>query len=123
MYELIDAINRENDEDIIEELGDVLLQVMLHSQIGEDNGYFTVDDVIKRLSEKMIHRHPHVFHPDEESKSWEELKQEEKKSTVEESSWTLLLLMRLHSKLLISFRKKQQKLALIGPPLNMFGTN
>ncbi len=60
-YELIDAINEADDEGIIEELGDVLLQVLLHSQIGEDSGYFSVDDVIRTLSEKMIRRHPHVF--------------------------------------------------------------
>src|SRR5699024_3416424 len=46
VYELIDAIDREDDEAIIEELGDVLLQVILHSQIGEDSGYFSIDDVI-----------------------------------------------------------------------------
>ncbi|CQR47474.1 Nucleoside triphosphate pyrophosphohydrolase/pyrophosphatase MazG [Paraliobacillus sp. PM-2] len=60
-YELIDAINEENDDAIIEELGDVLLQVMLHSQIGEDMGYFTIDDVIESITHKMIRRHPHVF--------------------------------------------------------------
>jgi tetrapyrrole methylase family protein/MazG family protein len=60
-YELIDAINATDDDGIIEELGDVLLQVLLHSQIGEDSGYFSVDDVIRTLSEKMIRRHPHVF--------------------------------------------------------------
>jgi tetrapyrrole methylase family protein/MazG family protein len=60
-YELIDAINAADDDGIIEELGDVLLQVLLHSQIGEDSGYFSVDDVIRTLSEKMIRRHPHVF--------------------------------------------------------------
>ena len=77
-YELIDAIQREDDEGIIEELGDVLLQVMLHSQIGEDDGYFTVDDVIRSITEKMIHRHPHVFGDGENNKTWDELKREEK---------------------------------------------
>lgn len=60
-YELIDAIDEEDDSQIIEELGDVFLQVMLHSQIGEDHGYFTIDDVIRSITEKMIRRHPHVF--------------------------------------------------------------
>ncbi|GAA4076243.1 nucleoside triphosphate pyrophosphohydrolase [Amphibacillus indicireducens] len=60
-YELIDAIDQEDDNQIIEELGDVFLQVMLHSQIGEDQGYFTIDDVIRSITEKMIRRHPHVF--------------------------------------------------------------
>src|SRR5699024_1933785 len=68
---------REDDEAIISELGDVLLQVMLHSQIGEDNGYFTVDDVIASIVRKMIHRHPHVFDKEGPQKSWDELKREE----------------------------------------------
>jgi len=84
VYELIEAIDEEDDEGIIEELGDVLLQVMLHSQIGEDNGYFTIDDVIRSITTKMIHRHPHVFTDtqaesiEEINKNWEQLKQEEK---------------------------------------------
>lgn len=84
VYELIDAIDQKDDEAIIEELGDVLLQVMLHSQIGEDDGYFTVDDVIKTVTEKMIHRHPHVFGDtqvqsvEDVHKNWEQLKREEK---------------------------------------------
>src|SRR5690625_841383 len=84
VYELIDAIDQEDDENIIEELGDVLLQVMLHSQIGEDQGYFQVDDVIRSLTDKMIHRHPHVFGTTEAEtveevyKNWDELKKEEK---------------------------------------------
>ncbi|WP_163972095.1 bifunctional methyltransferase/pyrophosphohydrolase YabN [Oceanobacillus halotolerans] len=84
VYELIEAINNEDDENLIEELGDVLLQVMLHSQIGEDDGYFTIDDVIHSITTKMIHRHPHVFQDvevnsvDDVYKNWEELKKEEK---------------------------------------------
>ena len=84
VYELIEAIDREDDDGIVEELGDVLLQVMLHSQIGEDNGYFTIDDVIAAITKKMIHRHPHVFgqtsvHTVEDvHQNWEALKQMEK---------------------------------------------
>lgn len=84
VYELIEAIDNEDDDGIIEELGDVLLQVMLHSQIGEDDGFFTVEDVIKTITEKMIHRHPHVFGETKAdtveavNKNWEELKKEEK---------------------------------------------
>src|SRR5699024_8502845 len=84
VYELIDAIDEQDDEGIVEELGDVLLQVMLHSQIGEDDGYFTIYDVIKAISDKMIHRHPHVFADttadtvDQVYKKWDLIKQEEK---------------------------------------------
>src|SRR5690625_1053484 len=82
VYELIDAINKEDDDLIVEELGDLLLQIMLHSQIGEDSGYFTINDVIKSISEKMIHRHPHVFSNDrkKQNKTWDELKAEETKT-------------------------------------------
>lgn len=59
--ELLEALDEEDDEHIVEELGDVLLQVMLHAQIGEDEGWFSIDDVIRRLNEKLIRRHPHVF--------------------------------------------------------------
>lgn len=86
-YELIDAIDAEDDEAMIEELGDVLLQVMLHSQIGEDIGYFTINDVIEGITNKMIYRHPHVFEHStgDPSKSWEELKyavNQEQSSTI-----------------------------------------
>ncbi|MDF2037311.1 nucleoside triphosphate pyrophosphohydrolase [Cytobacillus oceanisediminis] len=83
-YELIEAIDNEDSEHMTEELGDVLLQVMLHAQIGEDEGYFSIDDVIEGLSEKMVRRHPHVFGnvqaEDEEDvlKNWQSIKQEEK---------------------------------------------
>jgi tetrapyrrole methylase family protein / MazG family protein len=84
VYELIDAINTQDDDGIVEELGDVLLQVMLHSQIGEDNGYFNIDDVIRGITDKMIHRHPHVFKDTavnsiaEVKSNWDQLKQAEK---------------------------------------------
>lgn len=76
VYEVIDAIDAADDEAIIEELGDVLLQVMLHSQIGEDDGYFTINDVIQGITNKMIYRHPHVFKHSsgDPSKTWDELK-------------------------------------------------
>ncbi|MFD1068161.1 bifunctional methyltransferase/pyrophosphohydrolase YabN [Oceanobacillus locisalsi] len=84
VYELIEAIDEEDDDHIIEELGDLLMHVLLHSQIGEDNGYFTIDDVIQTISDKMIYRHPHVFQTTaadtEEAvlENWEELKKQEK---------------------------------------------
>src|SRR5699024_12388631 len=66
-YELLEAIEVEDDEAMIEELGDVLLQVMLHSQIGEDDGYFAVDDLIQRITRKMIHRQPQMYCNNEKS--------------------------------------------------------
>ena len=60
-HELLEAIDNEDDEGVIEELGDVLLQVFLHAQIGEDDGYFAMEDVLQAVGSKMIRRHPHVF--------------------------------------------------------------
>ncbi|TMN22333.1 bifunctional methyltransferase/pyrophosphohydrolase YabN [Lentibacillus cibarius] len=84
VYELVEAIDEQDDDGIVEELGDLLLQVMLHSQIGADDGYFTIDDVIHSITRKMIHRHPHIFADqsaetvDDVYRTWDALKQEEK---------------------------------------------
>ncbi|WP_342536648.1 nucleoside triphosphate pyrophosphohydrolase [Sporosarcina sp. FSL K6-3508] len=83
-YELIQAIDDEDDEAIIEELGDVLLQVFLHAQIGEDNGYFSIEDVLESIGAKMIRRHPHVFGQAEADTTaevltnWQAIKEQEK---------------------------------------------
>src|SRR5699024_6278828 len=77
-YELLEAIEIEDDEAIIEELGDVLLQVMLHRQIGEDDGYFSVDDVRERITRKTSQPYPHVFVNNEKENTWDGLKAEEK---------------------------------------------
>lgn len=83
-YELLDAIDRDNIDDMIEELGDVLLQVMLHAQIGEDDGMFAIEDVIESISKKMIRRHPHVFGnvgaetAEDVVANWDEMKATEK---------------------------------------------
>lgn len=83
-YELIEAIDEDDIDHMIEELGDVLLQVMLHAQIGEDEGYFSIDEVIEGISAKMVRRHPHVFGDvtadtaEDVLKNWQEIKVEEK---------------------------------------------
>lgn len=63
-YELIDAINNDDKENMCEELGDVLLQIMLHSQIEENADRFCIEDVIDSISRKMINRHTHIFSDD-----------------------------------------------------------
>ena len=83
-YEAVDAINSNDMKHLKEELGDVLLQVVLHSQIADDNGAFTFEDVAKGINEKLIHRHPHVFSnvkvkdTNEILANWDKLKKEEK---------------------------------------------
>ena len=84
-YEAAEAIDEGNIEHLKEELGDVLLQVVLQSQIAKDNNEFDIQDVAKMLNDKLIHRHPHVFGElktnDTEIilQNWEKLKLEEKK--------------------------------------------
>lgn len=74
-----------NPDNLCEELGDVLLQVMMHGQIAEEEGIFTLDDIIDGVSRKMIRRHPHVFGDvqvdgsDEVLKNWDDIKRMEKK--------------------------------------------
>ncbi len=60
-YETVDAINQDSPRQISEELGDVLLQVVLHSQIGDESGTFSITDAIDSIDAKMRRRHPHVF--------------------------------------------------------------
>ena len=84
--EVIAAIDNQDTENLCEELGDILLQVMLHSRIAEENGEFTVEDVIGVLCRKMIRRHPHVFGdeagqtPEESLELWNEIKRQEKEA-------------------------------------------
>ena len=81
-YELLDAIDREDDEEMKEELGDVLLQVVFHAQIASERGAFDIKDVVDTLTEKLIRRHPHVFEKSGKYsyERWEEIKAEEKKT-------------------------------------------
>ena len=84
-YEAVDAIDDGDIPNLREELGDVLLQVVLHAQIAKDNGEFDIEDVAKELSDKLIHRHPHVFgsahvgSSEDVVTNWDKLKKEEKK--------------------------------------------
>ncbi len=84
--ELIAAIEKKDVENIKEELGDVLLQVLLHAQIAQEEGWFNIDDVIQVLYDKLHRRHPHVFGshakaatPEEALAVWKEMKQKERK--------------------------------------------
>ena len=83
-YEAVEAIELDKDEDLKEELGDVLLQVVLHSQIASEEKRFSIDDVAKTISEKIIRRHPHVFGDvkvkgsEEVLVNWDKIKKDEK---------------------------------------------
>lgn len=83
-YEVIDAIDKEDDDLLVEELGDLLLQVVFHAQLGKETKRFTFADVADGVSAKMVRRHPHVFGSDHCDTSdevldrWAEIKDEEK---------------------------------------------
>ena len=72
-YEALDCIEAGDDRHLCEELGDVLMQVMLHAQIAADEGAFTIRDVVSGLDEKLVRRHPHVFGDQEEAHNAEEV--------------------------------------------------
>ena len=83
-YEVKDAIIKNDEESLIDELGDVLLQIVFHATIGEEDGYFEFGDIVKTVCEKMVRRHPHVFgdisvsNADEVLANWQVIKDEEK---------------------------------------------
>ena len=82
--EVVQAIENKDDENLCEELGDVMLQVLMHSQIAAEEGRFTIEDVVNGLAEKLVRRHPHVFGgeqagtPEEGLARWEAIKKQEK---------------------------------------------
>jgi tetrapyrrole methylase family protein/MazG family protein len=83
-YEAVQAIETAGPSDLAEELGDVLLQILLHAQIAEENGDFTLEDVFEILATKMVRRHPHVFgdrsveSAGEVIFAWDQIKQQER---------------------------------------------
>ena len=87
VYEVIEAIDTEDKTLLTEELGDVLLQVVFHSRIAEENGDFDINDVADGICKKLIHRHPHVFgdvkvkDSAEILENWGEIKKKEKRQT------------------------------------------
>jgi uncharacterized protein YabN with tetrapyrrole methylase and pyrophosphatase domain len=87
VYELLDAIEAEDDHEIVEELGDLLLQVVFHAQLGKERRAFDFDKVVRHLTDKLIRRHPHVFGKlkvkdvDQVWANWEKIKRSEKHGT------------------------------------------
>ncbi|MCJ8276713.1 MAG: nucleoside triphosphate pyrophosphohydrolase, partial [Bdellovibrionales bacterium] len=101
-YELEEAILNEDEENLKEELGDLLFQTVLHSEIARQEGRFDIDDVIKVLNHKMTSRHPHVFSDTEVKNSkevvqnWEAIKAMEKPKDVFDIPATFPALLRSH---------------------------
>lgn len=117
-YEVLDAIEREDDAAFCDELGDVLLQIVFHAQIAAEQGRFTIDDVVAGINAKMIRRHPHIFGAASAENSeqvltmWEQIKAAEKNSDGEGSRG----LMKLNENLpaLMLAQKAQEKAARVG---------
>lgn len=100
--EVVDAVEAGSDTELVEELGDVLLQVYFHARIAEDEGRFTLDDVARGISDKLIRRHPHVFGdediPQDMWENWEKRKAAEKgrKSALDGIAESLSVIGRAH---------------------------
>lgn len=95
-YEVLQALDEGDPEHLVEELGDLLLQIVLHAQIGSEDGEFNMTDVLAGISQKLIRRHPHVFSSleldssDAVIKNWEEIKAAERKQRGEEEEKGML---------------------------------
>lgn len=95
VYELIDAIEAGDDHEMLEELGDLLLQVVFHCQLARERGAFDFEQVARNIAEKLLRRHPHVFgdvkvkNVDEVWANWEQIKRAEKAGTHRERSSAL----------------------------------
>ena len=91
-YEVLEALESGSDTKFAEEMGDLLLQIVFHSQIAREEGRFTVSDVIREIHDKMIRRHPHVFgeaharNSAEVLRNWEQIKAEERRSGTKKNS-------------------------------------
>lgn len=108
-YELLDAIDKKDDKALLEELGDVFLQVLMHSQIANERGSFTFYHVVKHLKEKLVERHPHVFGCEpahEVLKKWEEEKIKTRESVLDGIPKNMPALMRS--------QKLQDRASLVG---------
>ncbi|MEM9107227.1 MAG: nucleoside triphosphate pyrophosphohydrolase [Pseudomonadota bacterium] len=88
-YEVADAIERDDPDDLCDELGDLLLKVVFHARMAEEAGFFDFGDVVEAITRKMIRRHPHVFEdaaadtPEGVKVQWEEIKMVEKAERME----------------------------------------
>ena len=116
-YELVEAINNKDNKNIKEELGDLLLQVVFHSQMASEFGTFDLEEVVDGIASKLVYRHPHVFasaeveNADEVLHNWDELKLKEKAiTTVSEDIRQVPIALPA----MIKSRKVQKKVAKVG---------
>jgi tetrapyrrole methylase family protein/MazG family protein len=119
--EVLDALDADEPQDMCEELGDLLLQVMLHAQIEDEVGQFSALDIIQTLNEKLIRRHPHVFgqaHADDAEQAlqnWQQIKLEEKRGRgIDVEAQSLLAGLPRELSSLLRALKMQKKASTVG---------
>tara|TARA_R110002051_G_scaffold164114_3_gene235270 strand:- start:439 stop:1266 length:828 start_codon:yes stop_codon:yes gene_type:complete len=119
-YEVADAIERGDMTDLKEELGDLLFQVVFHSQMAAEDGAFDIADVTSGIADKMVRRHPHVFEsPDarsatEQTRAWERIKADERASKANDVNPSALDGVALSLPALLRAEKLQNRAARVG---------
>ena len=121
-YEVADAIERDHMDDLKEELGDLMFQVIFHAQIADEKGFFDFDGICDGLTEKMVRRHPHVFvqgdqrSAHEQTKAWETMKAEERaqKQARQDGPISLLADVPVNLPALTRAEKLQKRAARVG---------
>lgn len=82
-YEVLEAIDKDDGEMMADEMGDLLMQILLHAEIGAEEEKYTFEDVCDALARKMVRRHPAIFNPGGQIENWDEIKKKEKKLSSE----------------------------------------
>ncbi|MFT2090121.1 nucleoside triphosphate pyrophosphohydrolase [Paraglaciecola sp. 2405UD69-4] len=119
-YEVADAIARKDMQDIKDELGDLLFQVVFYGQLGSEQGQFSFDDIASGISDKLIRRHPHVFASSKEksnqdlSKQWDDIKAQERAESGKDNDSSLLANIPSGVTPLIKAHKLQKQCAKVG---------
>ncbi|MFH0925892.1 MAG: nucleoside triphosphate pyrophosphohydrolase [bacterium] len=119
-YEVVEAISNANPEEIKEELGDLLFQVIFHTQIAKERSEFDINDTINYVTEKIIRRHPHVFadikvkDAKEVLKNWEQIKQEEKRGKQKKEEKSILSGLPRQMPALLKAHRLQEKVSRVG---------
>lgn len=119
-YEVLETIDNDDPDELVGEMGDLLLQIVLHTQIAIDEGEFYMADIMRNINEKMIRRHPHVWgdvdvhgDPNQVTTNWDEIKKSEKADNGEQPTSILSDIPRETPSLLVSYRY-QHKAAKVG---------
>lgn len=113
-YETLDAIEQNDADHLKKELGDLLLQIVFHSQIASEKDAFNFKDVVKQISEKMVERHPHVFRSDKKVTAEEVMNNWEKNKHKNEKRESILSGIPNHLPALLKAQRMQDKAASVG---------